>query len=446
MKLFQLGLFAVLFLSLVMSGKAPAKDIFPYPIHKKQLANGLNVVLVPFDSPGIIAYYTIVRAGSRNEIEPGKSGFAHFFEHMMFRGTEKYSPEAYNELFKELGSDANAFTTDDYTCYHAVFGKDGLEKVIEAEADRFQNLQYSLPAFQQESRAVLGEYYKNYSNPFSKMYEKIRDTAYDTHTYKHTTMGFLDDIKDMPNQYEYSLEFYDRWYRPGNIAILVVGDIEAEPTFALIEKYHSDWQPKNYDPFIPVEPPQTEFRQAHIDWENETLPFLALGFHVPAFDASTADNAGLDILAQLLFGSNSPLYKKLVIADQSAEYIRSYVPDHRDPFLFMIFSRLKSDEHLPAVKEAVYAAIADAQENPVDAEKLAAIKSRIKYSFAMNLDTASSIARSLSHFIELSGDPGSVNEIYKRYEEITPEGLQVLARRYLAKTNCTEVTLTGVKK
>ncbi|MBI4719939.1 MAG: insulinase family protein [Chitinivibrionia bacterium] len=446
MKILQIGLPAAFLLGLVLAGKAPAGDIFPYPIHSKRLPNGLTIVLVPFDSPGIVAYYTIVRAGSRNEIEPGLSGFAHFFEHMMFRGTEKYSPEEYNELFKELGSDANAFTTDDYTCYHTVFGAAGLERVIEAEADRFRNLKYSLPAFQQESRAVLGEYYKNYSNPSSKMHEKIRDTAFEKHTYKHTTMGFLEDIKDMPNQYEYSIEFYNRWYRPNNVAVLVVGDIDVDRTFGLIENYYKDWEPARYDPAYPVEPAQKEFKQARIEWENETLPYISIAYHAPAFDPASKDNACLDILAQLVFGSNSPLYKKLVIEDQSVEYIRSFVPTRRDPYLFMIAVRAKRDDRIDAVKDQIYAAIRDVRENPIDPAKLAAIQSRIRYSFAMSLDTASSIARSLADYIELTGNPRSVNEFYKRYEEVTPEDIRMLARRCLQESNCTEVTLTGVKK
>src|SRR5258706_15204306 len=92
--------------------------IFPYPTHVTVLDNGLKVEAVPFDSPGLIAYWTVVRAGSRNEVEPGKSGFAHFFEHMMFRGTETYSPERYNAILKELGADHKASTTDHYTPYH----------------------------------------------------------------------------------------------------------------------------------------------------------------------------------------------------------------------------------------------------------------------------------------------------------------------------------------
>src|ERR1700728_3665479 len=148
---------------LVMAAEKPGpttRPIFPYPIHKTVLDNGLTVLSVPFDSPGIIAYYTIVRTGSRNEVEKGLSGFAHFFEHMMFRGTDKYSSEQYNDVLKSLGADSNAYTNNDWTCYHMTIPASALAKAIEIEADRFQNLKYDEPAFQKEARAVLGEYNK----------------------------------------------------------------------------------------------------------------------------------------------------------------------------------------------------------------------------------------------------------------------------------------------
>src|SRR5437588_190636 len=113
--------------------------IFPYPIHKTVLDNGLTVLSVPFDSPGIISYYTIVRTGSRNEVEKGLSGFAHFFEHMMFRGTERYPQEKYNDVLKALGAHSNAFTTDDWTCYHMTVPASALKTAVEVEADRFRN-------------------------------------------------------------------------------------------------------------------------------------------------------------------------------------------------------------------------------------------------------------------------------------------------------------------
>ena len=109
-----------------------------------------------------------MRTGSRNEVEPGKSGFAHFFEHMMFRGTGTYPQEKYNAVIKEMGADSNAFTSDDLTVYHILAGKAALPKIVEIEADRFQHLQYEEAEFQKEARAVLGEYNKNASNPIAE--------------------------------------------------------------------------------------------------------------------------------------------------------------------------------------------------------------------------------------------------------------------------------------
>ena len=191
--------------------------VFTYPVRKSLLENGLTVYSIPFDSPGIVAYYTVVRTGSRNEVEKGLSGFAHFFEHMMFRGTDSYPQAKYNDVLKALGADSNAFTNDDLTCYHMTIPATALATAVEIEGDRFQNLKYDEPSFQKEARAVLGEYNKSASSPFLKLSETLQDTAYTTHTYKHTTIGFLDDIRNMPNQYAYSKTFFDRWYRPENL-------------------------------------------------------------------------------------------------------------------------------------------------------------------------------------------------------------------------------------
>src|ERR1017187_2459218 len=192
-------------------GSTPG-PILPYPIQTSVLDNGLTVISVPFDSPGIIAYYAIVRTGARNEVEKGLSGFAHFFEHMMFRGTNAFPSDKYNDVLKSLGADSNAFTNEDCTTFH------------------------------KEAHAVLGEYNKSASSPFLKLNEVMQNTAYTKHTYKHTTIGFLADIKDMPNQYAYSKIFFDRWYRPENCTIIVAGDVKHEGLLALVKQYYGTWQ------------------------------------------------------------------------------------------------------------------------------------------------------------------------------------------------------------
>src|SRR5262249_13571963 len=154
--------------------------------------------------------------------------------HMMFRGTEKYSSERYNAIIKELGADSNAFTSDDLTVYHALASKSALATLVDIEADRFQRLSYKEPDFQKEAGAVAGEYNKNASNPREKMAEARMDHAFSRHTYKHTTMGFLKDIENMPNEYAYSRQFFDRYYRPDNVTLLVVGDVDPQELFSLV--------------------------------------------------------------------------------------------------------------------------------------------------------------------------------------------------------------------
>src|SRR5262249_54852457 len=216
--------------------------ILPFKAVEKTLPNGLKVIVVPTGFPNIVSLQIPVQTGSRNEFEPGKSGFAHFFEHMMFRGTKQYPPDVYNALVTQAGARQNAYTTDDFTNYHTTFSKEDLETMLKIEADRFMNLSYSEEGFKTEARAVLGEYNKNSANPITKMFEVQRDSAYTTHTYKHTTMGFIKDIENMPNQFEYSKVFFQRWYRPEYTTVIVAGDVEPDKVIPLVEKYWSSWK------------------------------------------------------------------------------------------------------------------------------------------------------------------------------------------------------------
>jgi len=437
---FILGSFLIV--ATLCEGATAAEKIFTYPVHVETLANGLKVVSIEFDSPGLVAYFTVVRAGSRNEVEPGKSGFAHFFDHMMFRGTENVSSEEYNEILKRIGSDSNAFTTDDWTGYHILASADGLETIMRLESDRFLNLSYSEEDFQKEAGAVLGEYRKNYSSPFLVLFEELHDNAYTTHTYKHTTMGFLEDIKAMPEQYEYSLTFFDRYYRPENCILLVVGDFDQEQLMALAEKYYGSWEQGDYVPEIPVEGPQTEEKTAHVDWANPTLPYLVIGYHAPAFDDSKIDMPALDVLSQLVFSANSPLYHKLVVETQMVEFIAGGAPDHRDPSLFTIMTRIKDPGKGDEVREAIYSALEDAKSTPVDEERLASIKSHLKYSFAMGLSTPMSVARTMGWYLNLTGDTETVNRVYAMYDKVTAEDIQRVANEYFRSEDRTVVTLS----
>jgi zinc protease len=421
--------------------------VLPYPIKKTTLDNGLTVMSVAFDSPGIIAYYTIVRTGSRNEVEHGLSGFAHFFEHMMFRGTEVFPAEKYNDVLKSLGADFNGFTNQDATTYHMTIPATALATAVQIESDRFQNLKYDEPSFQKEARAVLGEYNKNASSPILKLNEVMQNTAYTKHTYKHTTIGFLGDIKDMPNQYAYSKVFFDRWYRPENCTVIVAGDVKHDELVALARQHYGPWRRGKATVDIPVEPAQTEARSARVTWPSPTLPTLYLGYHIPSADPSNPDRAALDALAQLVFGETSPLYQALVLDEQKAVGLSGDASPNRDPGLFEIVVRVRKPEDLPYVRQRINQALTDAAKSPIDEARLSATKLHLRYEFAGSLGSAHAIAGAVGRAIALTGRTESINELFDAYDRLAPSDLNRVAARYFQPSNETAVILeTEIKK
>jgi zinc protease len=418
---------------------------FPFPVKEKTLPNGLRVYVVAYDSPGLVAYYSVVRTGSRNEVEPGKSGFAHFFEHMMFHGTQRYPLEAYNAALKQMGADSNAFTSDDLTVYHILAGKDALPKIVELESDRFQHLQYAEPDFQKEARAVLGEYNKNASNPIEKMVETLYDHAFTTHTYKHTTMGFVKDIENMPNEMAYSRQFFDRYYRPENVVILVVGDADPENVFKLVEDGYGGWKAGAPHPQIPAEPPQRKAQRTDLTWPGPTLPMMIEGYHTPGFSTTNVDLPTLDVLAELLFAERAPLYKRLVIKEQKVESLSGSNDAHVDPNLFTVFARIKKPADIDYVEQAIREEIGRIAREGVDDKTLAEVLSHVKYQFAGQLSTADKTAYTASSFLALTGHLESINTYFALYDRVTSADVKRVAATYFQPTNRTLVTLKAAR-
>jgi zinc protease len=433
------------FFSVLLSCMNAQEKILPYPIYQHKLANGLNVVTVPFDSPGLAAFYIVVRVGSRNEIEDGVTGFAHFFEHMMFRGTDKYPREEYNKVLKMTGAGANANTSLDRTIYHMTGNADYLEKMFEVEADRFMNLHYSEHDFKTEAGAVKGEYTKNYASPYQQMYENLLNTAFDVHTYKHTTMGFFKDIVDMPNQYEYSLKFFKRFYRPEYSTIVVVGDVTAEKVNELAEKYFGKWEKGNYSAEIPVEPEQKEERSFHLQ-DGSIPPYMSMNYKGPAFSDTKMDMPALDVLSTILFSQNSSLYKKLVVEEQKLRFLGGGAMDSRDPYLITIQASFINKDDFQYVRDEITKAIDDIKKNGVDQKLLDETKSNLKYSYAMSIDNPDAIANSISHYIYLTGDPESLNRLYALYDEVTVDDIKMVANKYFIDSGLTIATISSDEK
>src|SRR5579863_3195210 len=434
-----------LFVAVLFAADAPPKT-FPFPYTEEDLPNGLRLVTIPAEFPNIVSVFVVVQAGSRNEVEPGKTGFAHLFEHMMFRGTDKFPPEKYGDVLKRAGAASNASTNNDATTFHTTISKEDLPQILAMEADRFENLKYTPEVFKTETGAVLGEYNKNSSDPGQKLNEVLRDTAFDRHTYKHTTMGFLKDVEDMPSQYDYSLRFFDRYYRPEYTTIIVAGDVDPKQVRAMLDQSWGNWKRGSYHPDIPVEPAQQGPRENHVDWPSPTLPMISIAYKVPAYTDSTKDSAALDVLSTLAFSSTSDLYQKLVIKEQKVDSISAFDPDSVDPDLFTIRARVKRAEDVQYIRDQVLDTVKRFQNELVASDKLESVKKRERYGFALQLDNSESVAQTVARYVALKRTPATIDRLFGQYAQLTPQDIRDVARKYLVENGRTIVALTGAAK
>lgn len=423
-----------------------SRKAFAYDYTIDDLPNGLRVVTIPTDYPNLVALYIVVQTGSRNEPEKGKSGYAHLFEHLMFRGSEHYTGQERDEILKKAGADSNAYTTDDRTVYHEVFSKDDLDRILELEADRFQRLKYAPDAYKTETKAVLGEFNKNSADPEEKAFEVLRAAAFKRHTYSHTTMGFIEDIEDMPNQYDYSLQFYKRYYRPEYTTIVVVGDAKRDAVLASVKNYFGDWQRGNYAPDIPSESEQKEPREEHVDWPSETLPILYVAFRAPAYSDENKDHAALDLLATIAFGENSDIYQKLILKEQKVDSLYTVVEDRRDPELFLVGVKIKDASDMDYVKQQILDTYKRYTKELISKEKLDSTRSRARYSFALAMNSSEAIAGTVASYVGLRRTPETINKLFALYDSITPEDIRSAAAKYFVDKHRTIVTLTTKKE
>ncbi len=440
-----LGLFLINGTIMATEKDKKDKKVFPFDYTEITLENGLKAIIIPFDSPGLVAYYSVVRTGSRDEWEPGKSGFAHFFEHMMFRGTERFPGNVYDSIVTSLGADANAYTSDDLTVYHLNFAAEDLETVMDIESDRFRNLKYTKEQFQTESGAVYGEYRKGRTSPWSVAIEELRNMAFDKHTYKHTTIGFEQDIKDMPNQYEYSLSFYDRYYRPSNVVLVIVGDVDVSKTKSLVEKYYSPWKPGYTAPVIEPEPDQTAPRRKDVQYDGKTLPVVIMAYKSDAFDVKNKNFLSSIHLADLAFGETSEIYNKLVLKEQKVQFISASAGMSRDPYMFEIYTMVKNPDDIEYVISEIRKTLESFTIKLVEDKDLDDLKMRNKYGFLMSLDNQDAVAGSLPQYITMTGDIKVIDEFYNALDDVTPDDIMKAAKTYFTSSRENIIVLRGNK-
>jgi zinc protease len=406
-------------------------EVFPFAVHQTRLDNGLQVIVVPMESNGLASFRLAVRTGARDEYEPGRTGFAHFFEHMMFRGTEKYPAEVYNQIITRMGADSNAYTSDDVTVYLMNVAAEDLAQAMELESDRFKNLSYAEQVFQTEAGAVYGEYRKNRTSPFFTLYEAVRKAAFTRHTYGHSAMGYEKDIKEMPKMFNYSRSFFQRYYRPENSVMVVAGDVEPEAVFEMARTYWGDWKRGYKAPQIQAEPAQNKERRIEVPYEGRTLPMVALAYKADGFKPEDRVYAASFVLAELAFGETSDLYRRLVLEERVVQSLDANPSDSRDPGLWGVLAIVTDPEKVDYVIQALDETVARYRDELVDATRLDAVKSNMRYSFLMNLDSPASVAGLIAQDVGVAGSIEAVARLRQTMDAVTAEDVRAAAQKYL---------------
>jgi zinc protease len=381
----------------------------------------------------------MVRTGARDEVEEGKTGFAHFFEHMMFRGTKKYPN--YDGITESVGAARNAFTSNDMTVYYLVAASEYLEQIVDLESDRFMNLDYSVEGFRTEAGAILGEYQQGAYSAGSVLDRAVRETAFQEHTYRHQTIGLEADVRAMPEGYEYSREFFRRFYRPENVVVVIAGDFDWGEGESLLRRYYGGWQAGYEPPAIPVEPEQTAARHETVRYEGRTLPILSFNWKAPAWSATDRLAVATEVLGLVAFGRNSAINRRLVLEEQRLQNLSPGFGLERDPTVVSLTAMVTNPDDVEAVKGEILAAVARARDELVEPKLLADTKSALKYGFLMGLETAQDAAFSLIGPVINTGTVEAVDDYYRTLESLTPEDIRDAARRILVDEGLTQVTL-----
>lgn len=445
---------------------ASAGKVFPYAIHKKTLDNGLDIIVIETpEFKDVLSYNTLVLAGARNETEPGKTGLAHLFEHILFRHRYAGEEGGYEDRMSRLGTHNNAWTWFDVTFYHPLTftsnltgGQEETEKlpgVVELESARFAQLNFTEKIFKTEAGAVLGEYRRNASFPSLKLSERLLGLLFPHHPYGHTTIGTYEDVLDMPNEYEAAVQFYDTYYRPNNCVVIVAGDVKAEKIFSLVEPYYRDWERKEAPPIVATgEPPNQEQRE-YVPWDADVAPVVWVGHRLPAFQPGTTEGAVAQLLGELLVSEAAPLYKRLRYEKKTASSLGLAEGtsgfESFDVRMMPVSARLYKDQY--AEKGAVYfdnvigdvvAALDDLKrfsKQKGARRLLATLKSKYRYDFLAGLSSPANMAQNFAWYYRFDRDPEVFEKMLRAVEQLRPRDIDAFARKHFVPKNRAVLTL-----
>jgi zinc protease len=408
------------------------------PIREFKLKNGLRVIMSEDHSAPTYAIAITYNVGARDE-RKGRTGFAHLFEHMMFQGSENVGKGEHFILVDMNGGQMNGTTNQDRTNYFQALPANQLDLGLFLEADRMKSLVINQANLDNQRHAVQEERKLGVDNvPYGKTFETILDTAYDNFAYKHSTIGSMADLNAA--ELKDVADFFRIYYAPNNAVLTLVGDFKTDEALAKVKK-HFESIPSQPQPPAPdmTEPEQKAERRANIDDGFARTPRVDIVYKIP--QGNTPDYYALSLLGQILSsGQSSRLYQKLVKERELAVQVGAFAQERRGPSLFSVNAFVPPGKQLADVEKAIYEEIERVKNEPVADWEIEKVRMGIRRQRAQQLQGTLNRAVSLGILAVYYGDANLINEIEDKYNRVTKEDIQRVARTYFKDTNRTVVT------
>lgn len=397
-------------------------------VQRYVLGNGLTVLLLVDKTAPVVSYATWFRVGSRHE-RPGKTGLAHFFEHLMFNETEHLKAGEFDRKLEESGAESNAATWFDWTFYYESLPKDRLGLVIKLESDRMAHLVLREPQVKSEREVVTNERrYRVEDDVEGAADEELYKLAFTVHPYHWPTIGWMKDIEGYTP--EDCQAFYRTFYAPNNATVVVVGDFSEKGVMAKIEAAYGALPRANVpaeDTF--PEPPQLEERRVTLTKPTPTEKLL-IGYHGPAL--GDADHAVLSVLSEILFGGRaSRLYRKLVIEKELVTDLRGWVSTFRDPGLFQMSFSMREGKKAAEVLAVLAEELERVKSEVVTTDEIERAIARTELSSLQGLETTAGKAEQIGFYETVLGDPAGAFRRLDAIRRVRPADVRTAARKTL---------------
>jgi predicted Zn-dependent peptidase len=414
----------------------PARS-FDLAFKEYQLKNGLRVILLEDPRAPTFSICVTYNVGSRDE-RPGRTGFAHLFEHMLFQGSENVGKGEHFILVQNNGGRANGTTNADRTNYFETLPANQLELGIFLEADRMRAPNITQANFDNQRLTVQEERRQSYDNrPYGRTYEAVIGTAYDNFAYKHSTIGSMEDLNAAT--LADAAEFFRTYYAPNNAVLSLVGDFKSEVALNLIKKYF-EAIPAQAPPPAPdvTEPEQTAERRKIIEDVFAPTARLDIVYKIPG--GNTPDWYALSFLGQVLSdGASSRLHQKLVKEKEIAQSVSAGPDERRGPSLFWFSISARPGTDLVALEKLVYEEVDRLRGELIADWEHDKVRMQLRRERAQQLYSTRRRANSLGHFAVYYDDPGLINTVWQKYQMVEKADLQRVVKTYLNPTNRTVV-------